>query len=911
MRPLSFSAPNAHRRAAVLLATVAWGFAPDGVRAASGRPHDERSPGREVWYVLLDAEPPPAGAAARRAVVESCGARVVSELRSLPVLVVTADAETCRCLRNHPAVRHVERALPPLAPMNDSVRVRTETEELQESPYDLDGTGVRIMLYDVSAVRATHVDLVGRVTVRDDVHPTLHPTHVAGTIAGDGTSSGGRYRGQAPAATIESYTVDWDGRGIMMYTNLVDIEADLDDAFNLRGVVLANSSMGSNIAQGQHPCEVMGDYGLADALLDGIIRGSLGVPTRIVWAAGNERSDGRCGTSYRTISPPACSKNPIIVGAIHSDDERETWFSSFGPCDDGRLKPDLVAPGCQRSDDLGVTSCSGQADQGYTVRCGTSHASASVSGGLALLLQDFRARYPGQRLPDNATLKAILIHTAEDLGPTGPDYTTGYGSLRVRRAVDLVRSGAFVESNVDEGRVRVFSVTVPPDTSRFRATIAWDDLPGTPGASPDLLQDLDMLALDPSGAQHYPWTLDPADPAAPARRDRADHLNNVEQITVEDPIAGAWSILVIGTRVRSGPQSFSLVGDGARNVYIDFRSEQPHPRSVPPGEPVTLTARIRGVGQDLVPGSPTLFYRYRGPNFERLPLRALGDDLYAGDLPAPRCGDRFEFYLSAVGTVSGPSFDPLDAPGSRHASAVGEYGPTFVDDFEEDLGWSVEVDENLTDGAWERGVPVGGGSRGDPPRDADGSGSCYLTANRPGNSDVDGGFTWLISPPLGSDAVDPHIRCNIWYTNHTSVNPNQDILRVDLSNDDGVTWTEVVRFGPATRSTWRDLSFRVGDYRAPNAQVRIRIEASDVEPVSVVEAGFDALSVTDVLCEGPGESPADFDHDGDVDLRDGSFLQDCFDEQAEGPCFPVDLDRNGWIDLPDLALFALEVTGPR
>jgi hypothetical protein len=502
-------------------------------------------------------------ATAGPALAERCDATIQAYLRSVNGLVLNLARDRIAALVEEDCVQWVEPPLPGFVPVNDSSRALTQATQVAAPPYNLTGAGVNVLLYDGGLPRATHVDFQGRVHIRDSGILAGHSTHVAGTIAGGGIALP-QYRGYAPGVSIQAYAYATPGGAHpgVLYTDPGDLEADYDNAINVRGVALANNSIGSNIELNGYDCTWQGDYGVTDALIDAIVHGSLGRPIPVIWAAGNERQGSTCDVegfgAYYSMAPPAGAKNIICVGAVNSNDDSMTWFSSWGPVDDGRLRPDVVAPGCQTNADLGVTSCYSTSDTAYASGCGTSMAAPAVTGICALLLEDYRARYPGQPDPRNATFKALLAHTAVDLGPAGPDYQYGYGSVRALAAVDCLRTGSFLESAVTAGQTYALEVRVASGAPELRVTLAWDDVPGTPNVMPSLVNDLDLRVFDPSGARHYPWTLNPLAPSAPAVRTDEDHRNNLEQVFVANPAVGRWRVEVRGTSVPMGPQSFSV-----------------------------------------------------------------------------------------------------------------------------------------------------------------------------------------------------------------------------------------------------------------------------------------------------------------------------------------------------------------
>jgi hypothetical protein len=845
------------------------------------------------------------------------GFAVVDELRTMNGVVVEAPADDLKAFASDPRVRYIETALPALDELNAENRAVTGANAAQAAPYHLDGSGLSVMVYDGGRVRTTHVDFGGRVGVPDNTTAiSTHATHVAATIAGNGASSGGLQRGMAPGAWIDSYGARFSAGGVIFYTNPGDIEVDYYDAINVAGADIANNSVGSNVSINNYDCALLGDYGVTAALLDGIVRGSLGAPFRVVFAVGNERAIARCTTDgWRTIAPPAGAKNPITVGAVYSDTLEMTTFSSWGPTDDGRLKPDVVAPGCQVGGDGGVTSADGLADSGYRVMCGTSMAAPTFTGLATLLMQDYRARYGGPD-PRNATLKAIFTHTAMDLGPAGPDYQHGYGLVQILPALEVVRTGRFGEESIDAGDTFVFQLDLPPGESELRVTIAWDDVPAAASATNTLVNDLDLRLIAPDGTVYYPWTLNPASPAAPAVRNQPDRINNIEQVLVESPPPGSWRVEVVAFNVVQGPQTFSYATSRGMNPLprVQIALDDGLPQTLPAGDATPVAIRVR-TKADTLAAAPTMWFRYTPEAaFEAVEMTPGAEtDQFTAMLPPPVCGASPEFYFVAAGVAAGEVRSPADAPASVHQASVGGEYAVFSDDFEAPSGWTVVNSPTLTDGAWEPGLPLGGGDRGDPFAAFGGSGQCYLTGNRAGNSDVDDGTTSLISPRFDLSEGDALVRYALWYTNGFGEAPNSDYFNVYLSDDDGQTWTLARSHGPESAPGWNVYSFRAGAVRSLTATMRLRFDASDLGAGSVVEAAVDAVRVVRSACDG---ALADCNGNGILDaadIADGRSADidgDGLPDECDDATLSGDLNCDGEVNVGDIGPFVVALTDP-
>jgi len=518
--------------------------------------------------------------------VEGVGGVAMPPVEGLHGLTAWVSEEGIRRLAREEDVLWIEEGPPPLSPTNDGTRANMRVDAVHGPAFGLEGAGVRLFVFDggppgTGSVRATHqtfdAGAGSRVTDIDATGDFDHPTHVAGTAAGDG--DGGRPRGVAPQATVLSAGYEQFFGTMLFWDNAGDIQADYATARNGFAADLGTNSIGSNTASNGSPCVREGDYGVSSALIDGIVRGdnaTVGSPVLMTWANGNERTGGlgghgRCGSNYVTTAPPSCAKNPIHVGATNSDGGSMTHFSSWGPCDDGRLKPVISAPGCEvgRASGEGfIFSSLNASDSAYGGMCGTSMATPAVAGTVALMIEAWRNQgYGGANdRPLPALVKAQLVHTARDRGQVGPDYIYGYGEVDAESVVGLVRVGnplggaspAWGTGSVNTGQTDTFTVAVPAGSAELKATLAWDDAAAAAFAANAPVNDLTLEIVAPGGTIHRAWVLDPANPHLDATRG-TNTRDNQEQVLVDNPAAGTWTVRVRGTAVPVGPQGYGLV----------------------------------------------------------------------------------------------------------------------------------------------------------------------------------------------------------------------------------------------------------------------------------------------------------------------------------------------------------------
>lgn len=316
---------------------------------------------------------------------------------------------------------------------------------------------------------------------------------------------------------------------------------------------------------------------------------------------------------------------------------------------------------------------------------------------------------------------------------------------------------------------------------------------------------------------------------------------------------------------------------------LEFAFPEGLPELIAPAGGTTFLVEVTQGTQVPMPNTGVLHYSTGGA-FVEAPMEQISPNLYQAEFPAIACGSIVKFYVSAEATGGFEQSEPALAPNNSFGAISGyALATSFSDDFESNQGWTVSNGAGLTAGAWQRGTPVGGGTRGDPPTDADGSGQCYLTQNTPGDSDVDGGSTTLTSPIMdatGGAAVISYAR---WLDNTFGDNPGTEPMTIQVSDNGGTTWSTLEVAGPSgpdASGGWITKQFDISDAGiAATNQFRIRFTTQDPPPGAVVEAGVDAVKLLIVSCTPPANCVGDFagpnfqpPGDGTVDAADLAFL---------------------------------------
>jgi serine protease AprX len=426
---------------------------------------------------------------------------------------------------------------------------------------NLQGQNMVVGVWDNGYVRSTHVELENKISLMDGSNTSGdHATHVCGTMVASGVNTSAR--GIAFNATAKSY--DWNN----------DFSEMTTEASN--GLLVSNHSY---IIGPQLATWTLGAYDQRAKDLDDIL---FNAPFyTAVFAAGNDRNNNNQVIinqinntgGYEIIRGQANAKNHILVGAVenvsfyeNSNSVIMSTFSSWGPTDDGRIKPDIVAKG------VSVFSTLDNNDNSYVSWQGTSMASPMVAGGITLLQQHYNNLYNSNM--KSATVRALITNTADETGDyKGPDYRFGWGLLNLRKAAQLISSKvnnySIIEQNLLNANSSYTKSIYSDGTSPLKVTICWSDpsfiFPNSGFTNPStkyLVNDLDIRILK-DGVTFFPWTLNKNIFTEEAKRDKDNNLDNIETVEIDTPVAGEYTVQIThkGT-LTGGSQNYSLIVSG-------------------------------------------------------------------------------------------------------------------------------------------------------------------------------------------------------------------------------------------------------------------------------------------------------------------------------------------------------------
>lgn len=461
--------------------------------------------------------------------------------------------------------------------------------------FSLTGLGTsqgKLGVWDAGRVLLTHQEFGGRVSQVDSPGAThYHSTHVAGTMIATGVQPNAQ--GMSYEAYLNAY--DW---------NSDDAEMAAAAAIGMNVSSHSYGSVGGwryNDGNwywwGDTYVSTVEDYGFGfyGSTCQAWDDVAYNAPYYLICkSAGNDRNDAGPGPggghyvwvgsdwawstvtrdpdgTYDCIPWYANAKNIITVGAVNDypngyngpGSVTMSSFSSWGPSDDGRIKPDIVANG------VGLYSATDAGNTSYISISGTSMSTPNVSGSVNLLFRHYEATH-STVTPLASTMKAVIIHTADEAGPNpGPDYRHGWGMMNTLKAAnvvtaDMTETEIINEASLLDSESDVYQIS-SDGTTPLRATIVWTDPPGTPPppslnpTTPMLVNDLDIrIEHIPTSAIFEPYYMD----ASVSRLEAQigdNVIDNVEQIHIETPEAGNYQLTVTHKGTLASEQWYSLI----------------------------------------------------------------------------------------------------------------------------------------------------------------------------------------------------------------------------------------------------------------------------------------------------------------------------------------------------------------
>lgn len=540
---------------------------------------------------------------------------------------------------------------------NLNAAISTGAHGLRMAPYSLTGAGLTIGMWDGGSGRASHQEFAAgsRMVVKDGSASIDHATHVGGTMAAAGAV--GNARGMATAAVVDSY--DWNSDKSEMTARAAAAPDEAGKIYlsnhsygyvsgwNYVGGAGSPSRLWEWWGDGSTSTGYEHDFGRYNSYSRDSDALAHSAPYYLMFrSAGNERTDnptngqavalipggstvasydsashpagdGNYRGGFETISFDALAKNVIAIGAVTDavtsgardpSKANVTSFTSWGPTDDGRIKPDIVANGD------GVYSSLNGSNTSYGTYSGTSMATPNATGTAALLIEEYGRLFPGGAMR-SSTLKGLLIHTADDRGLPGPDYKYGWGLVNGVAAAELIRDHAVnpLKMRLAEGLITSSSATqshefVWDGVSPIRATMCWTDPAGSATSTndlrtPRLVNNLNLKITGPTGSEHLPYVMPFVGTWTQASMDQPattgiNSTDNVEQVYLAAPPApGVYRCVInYGGTLANNQQRYSLLISGSANeepppppLYVGSVS----PASALPG---VVTVVIGGTG---------------------------------------------------------------------------------------------------------------------------------------------------------------------------------------------------------------------------------------------------------------------------------------------------------------------------
>ena len=483
------------------------------------------------------------------------------ENESYKSITVEIDTEDLNIISEINDVWFIEPIDPPSVPENKTARTlhrsnAVNTQYVGGKKYN--GEGINIMMQDDGLV-GPHIDRQGRLdqsfcigcssNANDD-----HGDHVSGTIMGAGNLDP-TTKGMA------------DGSFLYVYGSSNNNYYDVPTIYQNNDVIITSKSYSNGCNAG---------YTSLAEDLDAQINQH---PSLIhVFSAGNNGTSDcgyGAGSGWGNVTGGHKQAKNVICVANLTQISNLAGSSSRGPAADGRIKPDIGAKGTSVNSTL--------TDNTYGSFTGTSMACPGIAGCMAQLYQAYK-ELNGNANPPSDLMKCIMLNSADDIGNPGPDFKHGWGEVNVLRGLRMLEESNYQSGVVSQGDDNDHDLIIPSGVKDLKIMVYWHDKEASPSSTTALVNNLDIQLTSPNGTVFQPWVLDPTPNSSLLNSNAVrgtDSLNNMEQITIKNPISGIYNLLVNGTSVPFGPQDYWLT--------YEYNYED-----------ITLTYPVGGEG--LVPG---------------------------------------------------------------------------------------------------------------------------------------------------------------------------------------------------------------------------------------------------------------------------------------------------------------------
>ena len=298
-----------------------------------------------------------------------------------------------------------------------------------------------------------------------------------------------------------------------------------------------------------------------------------------VFSAGNDGGSNcgyGAGSGWANVTGGHKQAKNVIAVANLTVNSSLANSSSRGPAADGRIKPDIGAKG--------TSVYSTEHNNTYGTKTGTSMSCPGVAGVMAQLYQAYK-EINNSGNPPSALMKCLLLNSADDIGNPGPDFKHGWGEVNAYRAVKILENGFHTSGSISQSVTNTHMINIPSNVEQVKVMVYWHDKEGSTSASKSLVNDINIQLTTPSGVSYDPWVLDPTPNSSILDQDAVrgiDDLNNMEQVTIDNPAAGNYTLIVDGFAIPFGPQDYYVTYE-----FITSSVELTYPiggESLVPGE---------------------------------------------------------------------------------------------------------------------------------------------------------------------------------------------------------------------------------------------------------------------------------------------------------------------------------------